>query len=88
VVVAVAGDVVGLVATSSRVGAHVLEDVLELDLAAMDTPSLVMVGAPNFFSITTLRPFGPRVTLTVSASLLTPASSRGGRRRRISGSWH
>ncbi len=42
---------------------------------AMDTPSLVMVGAPNFFSITTLRPFGPSVTLTVSASLLTPASS-------------
>ncbi len=41
---------------------------------AMDTPSLVMVGAPNFFSITTLRPLGPRVTLTVSASLLTPAS--------------
>ena len=36
---------------------------------AMDTPSLVMVGAPNFFSMTTLRPFGPRVTLTVSASL-------------------
>ena len=26
---------------------------------AMDTPSLVMVGAPNFFSMTTLRPFGP-----------------------------
>ena len=41
---------------------------------AMDTPSLVMVGAPNFFSMTTLRPFGPRVTLTVSASLFTPAS--------------
>ena len=41
---------------------------------AMVTPSLVMVGAPNFFSITTLRPLGPRVTLTVSASLLTPAS--------------
>src|SRR5580658_5887162 len=41
----------------------------------MDTPSLVMVGAPNFFSITTLRPLGPRVTFTVSASLLTPASS-------------
>ena len=39
------------------------------------TPSLVIVGAPNFFSITTLRPFGPSVTLTVSASLLTPASS-------------
>src|SRR6516165_8269098 len=42
---------------------------------ATDTPSLVMVGAPNFFSITTLRPLGPRVTFTVSASLLTPASS-------------
>ena len=42
---------------------------------AMETPSFVMVGAPNFFSITTLRPFGPRVTFTVSASLLTPASS-------------
>ena len=41
---------------------------------AMETPSLVIVGAPNFFSITTLRPFGPSVTLTVSASLLTPAS--------------
>ena len=41
---------------------------------AMETPSLVMVGAPNFFSMTTLRPFGPKVTLTVSASLLTPAS--------------
>ena len=26
---------------------------------AMDTPSLVIVGAPHFFSSTTLRPFGP-----------------------------
>ena len=42
---------------------------------AIETPSLVMVGAPNFFSITTLRPFGPSVTLTASANLLTPASS-------------
>ena len=24
------------------------------------TPSLVMVGEPNFFSMTTLRPFGPK----------------------------
>jgi hypothetical protein len=37
------------------------------------TPSLVMVGEPNFFSRTTLRPLGPRVTLTALASLLTPA---------------
>src|ERR1700742_262178 len=36
------------------------------------TPSLVMVGEPNFFSITTLRPFGPRVTFTASARILTP----------------
>src|SRR5215204_927425 len=36
------------------------------------TPSLVMVGEPNFLSRTTLRPFGPRVTFTASASWLTP----------------
>ncbi len=42
---------------------------------AIDTPSLVIVGAPNFLSSTTLRPFGPMVTRTASASLLTPASS-------------
>src|SRR6516162_4446885 len=39
------------------------------------TPSLVMVGAPHFLSSTTLRPRGPSVTFTVSASLLTPRSS-------------
>ena len=36
------------------------------------TPSLVIVGPPNFFSRTTLRPLGPRVTFTASASWLTP----------------
>src|SRR5205823_5444080 len=36
------------------------------------TPSLVMVGDPNFFSITTLRPLGPRVTFTASARRFTP----------------
>src|SRR5499427_7875205 len=40
------------------------------------TPSLVIVGEPNFFSMTTLRPFGPSVTLTASASLLTPCRMR------------
>src|SRR5690606_35226999 len=40
------------------------------------TPSLVMRGAPNDFSITTLRPFGPRVTFTASARMLTPRSIR------------
>ena len=41
---------------------------------AMETPSLVMVGAPNFLPMTTLRPLGPKVTLTASANLSTPAS--------------
>ena len=41
---------------------------------AMVTPSLTMLGLPNFFSRTTLRPFGPRVTLTASARMFTPRS--------------
>src|SRR5688572_12515805 len=36
------------------------------------TPSLVMVGDPNFLSRMTLRPRGPSVTLTALAKLLTP----------------
>src|SRR6185312_8018091 len=36
------------------------------------TPSLVMAGAPNFFSSTTLRPLGPKVTLTAFARVSTP----------------
>src|SRR5687768_15559189 len=36
------------------------------------TPSLVIRGDPNFLSRTTLRPLGPRVTLTASARRLTP----------------
>jgi hypothetical protein len=36
------------------------------------TPSLVMIGDPNFLSRTTFRPLGPRVTFTASASRLTP----------------
>src|SRR3954447_25426806 len=41
----------------------------------MVTPSLVIVGAPHFFSRTTLRPLGPSVTLTASASWFMPRSS-------------
>ena len=41
---------------------------------AMETPSLVIVGAPHFFSRTTLRPFGPSVTLTASARVFIPRS--------------
>src|SRR5206468_460184 len=40
------------------------------------TPSLVTVGAPHDFSMTTLRPRGPSVAFTVSASALTPARMR------------
>ena len=39
---------------------------------ATDTPSLVMVGDPNFFSITALRPFGPRVAETAFATTFMP----------------
>ncbi|CAB4675985.1 unannotated protein [freshwater metagenome] len=42
---------------------------------AMETPSLVIVGAPHFFSRTTLRPRGPRVTLTASARTFIPRSN-------------
>ena len=41
---------------------------------AMETPSLVIVGAPHFFSRTTLRPRGPSVTLTASARMFNPRS--------------
>ena len=40
------------------------------------TPSLVMRGAPNDLSSTTLRPFGPSVTLTALARMSTPRSMR------------
>ena len=36
----------------------------------------VMRGAPKDLSITTLRPFGPRVTFTASARMSTPRSMR------------
>ena len=36
------------------------------------TPSLVMVGEPNFFSITTFLPLGPKVTFTALANVSTP----------------
>jgi hypothetical protein len=36
------------------------------------TPSLVTVGAPHDFSMTTLRPRGPRVAFTASARVFTP----------------
>src|SRR5260221_3941054 len=38
-------------------------------------PPLVMLGEPNFLSRTTLRPFGPSVTLTARLSFSTPRSN-------------
>ncbi len=43
---------------------------------ATETPSLVMVGAPNDFSKTTLRPLGPNVTFTALARTFTPLTMR------------
>ena len=43
---------------------------------ATDTPSLVTIGPPNERSKTTLRPFGPKVTLTALANILTPSTMR------------
>src|ERR1700709_1657715 len=40
------------------------------------TPSLVMRGAPNDLSMTTLRPLGPSVTFTASARMSTPRRMR------------
>ena len=42
---------------------------------AMVTPSFVISGAPKDLSSTTFLPFGPNVTLTVSASWFTPFSN-------------
>src|ERR1051326_9065829 len=39
---------------------------------ATETPSFVTVGAPNERSSTSLRPFGPSVTLTASARMFRP----------------
>src|ERR1700761_3521710 len=43
---------------------------------AIVTPSLVTTGVPVIFSRMTLRPLGPSVDFTASASWSTPASSR------------
>ncbi len=43
---------------------------------ATETPSLVTVGAPKLLSRTALRPFGPSVTLTAFARMLTPLNMR------------
>ena len=65
-----------LVATSFTICAPMFSigSASSISLATV-TPSLVTVGAPNFLSITTLRPLGPSVTFTASASWSTPRLS-------------
>ena len=60
-------------ATSFTICAPMFSNLFSSSISlATVTPSLVMVGEPKDFSITTLRPLGPRVTLTASARMLTP----------------
>ena len=71
------------IASTASISAGGDTEVGQMIAEAMDTPSLVIVGAPHFFSRTTLRPLGPRVTLTASARALRPRS----RPRRASSSY-
>ena len=65
-----------LSATSRTSWAPMLANWSESSISrAIDTPSLVIVGAPVSRSSTTLRPLGPRVTRTVLASSSTPAAN-------------
>src|SRR3954465_10795988 len=62
-----------LEATSFTIWAPMFSNLFSSSISlATETPSLVIVGEPNDFSMTTLRPLGPSVTLTASASVLTP----------------
>ena len=64
-----------LLATSRTICAPIFSNLSlsSISLATL-TPSLVILGAPKDLSITTFLPFGPRVTLTASANLLTPVN--------------
>src|SRR5437870_3579046 len=60
-------------ATSFTIWAPMFSNLFSSSISlATVTPSLVTVGAPHDFSITTFRPRGPSVTLTASASVFTP----------------
>ena len=58
-----------LLATSFTICAPMFSNLSSSSISlATVTPSLVTVGEPKLFSITTLRPFGPSVTRTAFAS--------------------
>src|SRR6187200_282345 len=64
-------------ATSRTICAPMFSNLSSSSISfATVTPSLVMRGAPNDFSSTTLRPLGPSVTLTALARMSTPCSMR------------
>src|SRR5205823_6867756 len=64
-------------ATSLTICAPMFSNLSDSSISlATVTPSLVMRGAPNDLSSTTLRPFGPNVTRTASARISMPRSMR------------
>src|SRR5512143_3561953 len=64
-------------ATSRTICAPMFSNLSSSSISlATVTPSLVMRGAPKDLSSTTLRPFGPSVTLTALARMSTPRSMR------------
>src|SRR5665213_971120 len=64
-----------LEATSRTIWAPMFSNLSSSSISlATVTPSLVMRGAPNDLSRTTLRPLGPSVTLTALARMSTPRS--------------
>ncbi len=64
-------------ATSRTICAPMFSNLSSSSISlATVTPSLVIRGAPKLFSMTTLRPLGPSVTRTASASVCTPRSRR------------
>ena len=66
-----------LLATSLTICAPMFSNLSLSSISlATETPSLVTVGAPKDLSSTTLRPFGPRVTLTAFDRVLTPLKRR------------
>jgi hypothetical protein len=74
---AVTGDVGGLGSDFlDHLGAHVGELVLQFDFLGDGNAVLGDGRAAEERSSTTLRPFGPRVTLTASARMLMPSTMR------------
>ncbi len=64
-------------ATSRTIWAPMFSNLSSSSISlATVTPSLVMRGAPNDLSSTTLRPLGPSVTFTALARMSTPRSIR------------